>query len=193
MLKKLTLPILIIVIIVQLLVPVSMVVYGNSAQTEVEKYGTQYVLDINIASIQKGKVIFSPVQYDLWYPLYEDKYVLLGTYEDGKAYGESVSDEKPEDGDYLKPTQRNANRLDEYPVDYDGEILSSRYHDLYTKDAYIKVKVYEGNLAVTGLYIEDIPIEEWVVMYDNNSLPVKDDIIDFNEELIEDENLFENT
>mgnify|MGYP003308513830 CR=1 FL=1 len=42
MLKKLMLPILIVSIVVQLLVPVGMIAYGNKAEDDLQKYGKEF-------------------------------------------------------------------------------------------------------------------------------------------------------
>lgn len=191
MIKKITLPILIIAMVVQFIVPVSMIFYSQSIESQVQDYGTEYVIDINIASIMNGKVIFSPDISDLWIPLHNNEYVLLATDENGKAYCLEISKQKPDSEDYLNPNHRNSNRLDSYKVDYDGEILSSAYHNIYEIDAHITVKVYKGNISVTGLYIEGLPIEKWLAEYDDDSHFDNNDEFDFDEEIVwEEENLF---
>ena len=56
MLKKLMLPILIISIVIQLLVPVGMIVYGNKAEEDFLKHGKEFRIPVYIQSIYDGSV-----------------------------------------------------------------------------------------------------------------------------------------
>lgn len=190
MIKKITLPMIIIAMVIQLLVPVGMIAYSQSVEQKVLEFGTEYKIDININSVMDGKVIFSPKISELWLPLYDNEYVILATDENGKAYCSEISKQKPDSEDYLRPTRRNSNRLYSYKVDCDGEILSSRYYNLYETDSYIIAKVYKGNIAVTGLYIESLPAERWIAEFDEASIFDNYDKTDANEIIWEEENLF---
>ena len=192
MIKKITLPILIIAIILQFIVPVSMIFYSRSIETQVQDFGTEFVMDININSIMNGKVIFSPDESDLWCPLYDNEYVSIATNENGKAYCTGISKQKPDGDDYLNPSRRNTNRLDNYEVDYGGKILSSSQYNLYEIDAYITAKVYKGNISVTGLYIEGLPVEKWIAEFEDDSIIDNGNEMDFDDEIVwEEENLFD--
>ena len=51
MLKKLMLPILVVSIVVQLLVPVGMIAYGNKAEDDLQKYGKEFKIPVYIQNI----------------------------------------------------------------------------------------------------------------------------------------------
>lgn len=151
--------------IVQLAVAIFMIGYGQSVEKDVQEYGKEYKIKINIASVMDGKVIFSPEEYDLWMPLHYNTYVLLGVDEDGNAYCKEKTDKKPDTTDYISPTKRNQNRLYEYKVDYDKDISSYKI-GLYQRDAHITAKVYNGNIEVINLYIEDMPVDHWIEKFE---------------------------
>lgn len=156
--------------IVQLAVAIFMIGFGQSVEENVQEYGTEYKIKIDIASVMDGKVIFSPEEYDLWMPLHYNTYVLLGVDEDGNAYCKEKTDKKPDTTNYISPTKRNQNRLDEYKVDYDKDITSYK-SGLYQRDAYVMVKVYKGNIEVTNLYIEDMLVADWIEKFEAGEIP----------------------
>lgn len=156
--------------IVQLAVAIFMIGFGQSVEENVQEYGTEYKVQMNIASVMDGKVIFSPKEFDLWYPLHDNTYVVLGVDENGKAYCKEKTNKKPDNVDYISPTKRNQNRLDEYKVDYDKDITSYK-SGLYERDAYIVIKVYEGNIEVTNLYIEDMVVADWLEKFEAGEIP----------------------
>lgn len=112
-----------------------------------------------------------------WYPLYgETVYATLGTDEEGYATMESVSQTPPEDGDYIRATvqwvddQQREVALD-LPIDryYMNEWAAPQaeraYQDNQWKedtDVYVTVRVLAGEVVIEGLFIDDVPIEEYV-------------------------------
>ncbi len=151
--------------IIQLAVAIFMIGFGQSVEENVQEYGTEYKIPINVASVMGGKVYFSPNDSYYWSELYRNKYVILNTDENGKAYCKEVSETRPDNADYISPTKRNQNRLHEYKVDYDKDITSYKA-GLYERDAYIMVKVYEGNIEVINLYIEDMLVADWIEKFE---------------------------
>lgn len=168
---------IVILSIIQLAVAIFMICFGQSVEENVQENGTEYKIPININSVMNGKVIFSPEEFDLWYPLHYNTYVVLGVNENGEAYCKEKTNTKPDNVDYINPTKRNQNRLDAYKVDYDKEVTSYKA-GLYERDAYIVIKVYEGNIEVTNLYIEDMLVADWLKEYDAGEIPeIEQDIL----------------
>jgi predicted HTH domain antitoxin len=59
MFKKFMLPILIFSIVVQLLVPVGMIAYGNKAEDDLQKYGKEFNFKVNVVFIARGDISYS--------------------------------------------------------------------------------------------------------------------------------------
>lgn len=156
--------------IIQLAVAIFMIGFGQSVEKDVQEYGKEYKIKINIASVMDGKVIFSPEEYDLWMPLHYNQYAVLDVDENGNAYCKEKTDKKPDTTDYISPTKRNQNRLYEYKVDYDKDISSYKI-GLYQRDAHITAKVYNGNIEVTNLYIEDLLVADWIEKFEAGEIP----------------------
>ena len=166
---------IVILSVIQLTVAIFMIGYGQSVVKNVEEYGKEYKIQININSIMDGKVIFSPDEDDMWLPLHENTYVVIDTDENGMAYCKEKTSEKPENVNHISPSKRNQNRLDEYKVDYDKDITSYK-SGLYQRDAYITAKIYKGNIEVTNLYIEDMLVSDWIKKYEAGEILEVDNI-----------------
>ncbi len=151
--------------IVQLAVAIFMISFGQSVEGNLQKYGTEYRIPISVASVMDGRVYFSLENEYSWREIYYNKYLILSTDENGNAYCKENSKKRPDNVDYISPTKRNQNRLHEYKVDYDKDITSYK-SGLYERDAHIVIKVYKGNIEVTNLYIEGLPVADWLEKYD---------------------------
>ena len=156
--------------IVQLAVAVFMISFGQSVEENVQKFGTEYKIPINVASVMDGRVYFSPKDSYSWKEIYQNKYAVLDVDENGNAYCKESSKQRPDNADYISPTKRNQNRLHEYKVDYDKDITSYKA-GLYERDAYIIIKTYKGNIEVINLYIEDMLVYEWIEKFEAGEIP----------------------
>ncbi len=156
--------------IVQLAVVMFMICFGQSVEANVQENGTEYKIPINIASVMEGKVYFSLEDSYYWRELYQNKYVILDTDENGNAKCKEISNKRPDNTDYISPTKRNQNRLHEYKVDYDKDITSYKA-GLYERDAYIIIKTYKGNIEVVNLYIEDMLVADWIKKFEAGEIP----------------------
>ena len=116
MLKKLMLPILIISIAIQLLVPVGMIVYGNKAEEDFLKHGKEFRIPVYIQSIYDGSVDVRFYDYNLY---------RIGTYavmkedEDGFANLSTIVEAKPKTPDYISVTWENKEKLAGFTIDSD--------------------------------------------------------------------------
>ena len=153
MLKKFMLPILIVTIVVQLLVPVWMIAYGNKAEEDLLKYGKEFKIPVYIQSVYDGHVDTRYYEYNLFRI---GSYAVMEEDENGFVNLNTITDTKPEHPNYICVTSDNKAKLADFKVDL--SINSSRVNE---ESAYLVIKVYKGDFEVVGLYIEDIPAEEW--------------------------------
>lgn len=164
--KKLLVSALILLIIVQLFVPVSMI----ANKYDILNNGAEYkfkVEPIDPYDAFRGRYVYiHPPSANI--EVADDEtaeYALLKRDDEGFAYIHSLSDQKPEGADYVKGESRYGRfRL---PIDryYMDENLAPSAEKLVRgdrKDAYVTVRVKNGQLVVSGLYVDGIAIEEYV-------------------------------
>lgn len=155
MLKKLMLPILIISIVVQLLVPVGMIAYGNKAEDDLQKYGKEFKFPANVYSVENGNVNFSIVDSVVFYG--NDGYGVIQEDSNGYAYFVETTAGKPKGTDYIRLNDKNREEIDTFSVESEYA-----YRNIVEESAYLVVKVYNGDLEVVELYLDGIPAQEWV-------------------------------
>ncbi len=157
--KKIMLPILIISIVIQLLVPVGMIAYGNNAEDDLQKYGKEYKFRIRVYSIYEGKVDYS-ISYMA--ELYQEgKFGVIGEDEDGYAVITEIKTTRPEDTNYIRINRETRIKLDEFSV-----VTGRSYIGVQEQSAYLLVKIYKGNFEIVDLYIDGISAQEWVLNYE---------------------------
>lgn len=154
MFKKLMLPILIISIVVQLLVPVWMIAYGNKAEKDLQKYGKEFKIPVYIQSVYNGSVDVKFYEYNLFQIGY---YAVLEEDENGYANLMQTQPTKPKTSNYIYVTSENKLRLGEDFL-IDEDITAFRVHE---ESAYLVIKVYNGNFEVVELYMDGVPAEQW--------------------------------
>ncbi|MBQ4644383.1 MAG: hypothetical protein IJB72_01325 [Clostridia bacterium] len=155
MLKKLMLPILVVSIVVQLLVPVGMIAYGNKAEDDLQKYGKEFKIPVYIQNIYNGSVEVK--FYDYFYLYNTGDYIVLEENENGYTNLEKVQSKKPKTHDYIYVTSENQIKLGaEFLIDAD--ITAWRIRE---ESAYLVIKVYNGNFEIVELYMDGVPAEEW--------------------------------
>lgn len=153
--KRIMLPILIISIIIQLLVPVGMIIYGNNADAMLEKYGKEFKVPVSVQSIYEGSVDIRIYGY-YWYET--GSYVAVKESREADTdVLEEYGDTKPETDYYIRVTAENKKKLNSFEVDSDYTLWR-----ITEESAYLIIKVYKGNFEVVNLYIDNIPAEEWV-------------------------------
>lgn len=173
MFKKVTLPIIIIFIFLQLAVPAGMITYREISDFQLHKFGDEYKFRIVINSIDEGGVVYSlsATNKNSFYE--RGKYGVLKTNEDGFSEITEIVTEKPKTGTYIISNNNNsfefgssmyvpenplsgerAQQLNEKyadPEHFYDYYLSDRFQKL--RDAYITVKVYKGRTEVSGMYL----------------------------------------
>ena len=162
--KKLLLPALIAVIIIQLSVPVYMIFdkYDTLRTGEEFKF---LVLPVDPYDAFRGRYVSLNLRQDILYG--GGKYGLISVDSDGFAYIESITDEKPQTGAYIKSGSRDWFII---PVDryYMDEKLApmadslTRQRDL-DENAYVAVRVKNGKIVVSGLFIGGTAIEDIIL------------------------------
>ncbi|MCL2488728.1 MAG: GDYXXLXY domain-containing protein [Oscillospiraceae bacterium] len=160
-LKKLLLPALILVIIAQLCVPV----YMMADRYDTLKNGEEYKFKVR------------PVDpYDAFRGRYVDlylgpmdggygKYGIIKVDSSGFAKVKTITNQKPKDGAYIKSGSNDD--WFELPIDryYMDEKLAPKAEELMwsgdeAREAYVTVRVKNGKLVVSGLYVDGQAIED---------------------------------
>ncbi len=154
MIKKLMLPILVISIVVQLLVPVWMIAYGNKAEDDLQKYGKEFKIPVYIQSVRDGAVDVNFYYYNLYQI---GTYAVLEEDENGYANLMQTQPTKPKTSNYIYVTSDNKLKLGEDFL-IDEDITAFRVHE---ESAYLVIKVYNGNFEIVELYMDDVPAAEW--------------------------------
>ncbi len=152
--KKLMLPILIISIVIQLLVPVGMIAYGNKVEDDLQKYGKEFKIKVYIQSIYNGSVDVRFYDYNLFRL---GHFAVMEEDEEGYANLNTITSSKPKTSDYIIITRENKEKLADFYVD--SSFTSSIVEE---ENSYLVIKVYNGDFEIVGLYIEGIPADEWV-------------------------------
>lgn len=155
MLKKLMLPILVVSIIVQLLVPVVMIVYGNKAEDDLQKYGKEFKFQASVSYVEEGNIRYSLFESVAFYG--GDGYGVIGEDSNGYAYFVETTAGKPNGTDYIRLNRENKEKIRTFSVE--SEYV---YRNITEESAYLVVKVYNGELEVVDLYMDGIPAQEWI-------------------------------
>lgn len=171
MFKRLTFPILIFAIILQLLLPVGMIGYSIKTNNDVKKLGTEYKLAVEVSYAEDNTVYLYPKH---WFRYMQ--YAFISVDEDGKAYIFDYSDERPENGDYIRMDENTYKLLESIKVD-----CGDPDYVYLNKEGYLLVKVYNGNILPLELYIEDTPAGEWFSHYWEDTTVYEDEIVDFDD------------
>lgn len=182
MLKKFALPILILAIIIQLATPVGMITYGKKAEADFEKYGEEFKLEFSCFGIYDGEMHIDVDGYNrhLNYEEYGIPYVR----EDGTV-DIKFSDEKPESDVYIRFTAQNIKKLTYADV---GQDVTIREIPNYEK--YMVIKVYKGNVEVVELYVDGVPLKDWIELPPETTTHPGEQEILFGDESDYEENLF---
>ena len=159
--KKLLLIALVIMIVIQLFIPIYMI----ASKYDILSNGEEY------------KFVVNPVDpYDAFRGRYVSlnpltisrnqtgKYGIIRVDEDGFAYVHKVTNEKPKNETYVKSIGTSWFRL---PIDryYMDEKLAPRAETIIQqngqrRETYVTVRIKNGNLVVSGLFIDGIAIED---------------------------------
>lgn len=163
--KKYLFVALALMIIAQIGVPVSMMV----SRFDTLKTGTEYkfkVEPVDPYDAFRGRYV--AIRVDAKSSIKEEgiQYAEITVNENGFATIEKTSKEKPQNVDYIKAKMKYSHLQLPFERYYMEEKLAPRAETVYRerarKDAYIKVKVKNGNTVIEGLYIDNIKIEDYL-------------------------------
>lgn len=153
--KNLTIIVLVFAIILQLSVPVCMIAYSKNVEDALLQYGKEFKVKVNVHYAYEGSIDFKADGHYNWYTIGDC--AIIEADADGYAnLFENVGEDKPQTDDYIRVTMDNKAKLADYQIDSD--IIA---WGVYEDSAYIVIKVYKGNFEILGLYMDDIPAEEW--------------------------------
>ncbi len=162
--KNKTLKVLISVILVQILAFIAMAGYSVKAYDDIMN-STEYKMAIRPEYLYDDKISFTTRTN----PHYRtvgvyNGYVTIAFDENGYAFFNEYVEEKPDDDLYVKTNTKNNKRFNEYKIEIADEYrdLSFSMYDIEYEEAYIIFKINKGEAIVTAVYIDDIPIEEWI-------------------------------
>jgi len=155
-----------IMILAQIYIPVSMM----SSRFDILKNGTEYkfkVQPIDPYDAFRGRYI--AIYVDGGQTEYKQSkktvYAVLNTDENGFSYVGNIIESKPDGNNYIKAKSRYGRLQLPFERYYMEEKLAPKAEAAYrneTKDAYIKVRVKNGNAVIEGLYIDNMRIEDFV-------------------------------
>lgn len=169
--KKVLLPILILVFLLQLLAPIGLITYQTALEKNILQHGTDYKFKVDIHQIQDGTV-----QYRLQGFYYFDSrapYASIVTASDGfsELYYPGTAT-KPKDMPYLYiPSQKSFPNPD-LEISTASEIRYRNSYGRYTEwlfeneTVYALVRVYQGHSTVLGLYVNGTPLDDWLAAQD---------------------------
>lgn len=150
--------IIIVILIIQILTPVYLIVNKHYQLRDAETYKIT-VIGNDPYDLLRGKYITTRVDIN-----YSDEYDWVNAYkyisidEDGYMVVDDSSDSLLENKNYFTNLE-----IDRYYVNENLASKAEQYMiDNPDEEYYLTVKIKEGEYQVTGLYVNDIPIEEAV-------------------------------
>lgn len=173
MLKKLLSPVLITALIIQLLVPVGMIVFSSVKKNSMVKNGLELQFYADIENIDKNTMklripTILNFSYSDDYSEYSDvdtsktRYAVLSANENGFASIVTIQNEVPESPYYVDYDEFLYYNRIEYKS---RESIAFRGYYPFSKNysnacVTITAAVYKGELTVTGVFIDNVPIED---------------------------------
>lgn len=155
--KKVISIIFVIALVVQIFVPIGMIEYGKVATENLETKGIEYKFKIRHIDIYNGRCNFLLEEQFLLSYL-SDYVVISEDALDGYAYFDKFEERKPKVNNYIRFTDRNNIKL----RDFDTGIKDADFWNIDETNAYAIIKVYNGDVLVTNVYIDNMPVTEWI-------------------------------
>lgn len=161
--KKWLLPILAAVIVIQLFVPVYMII----GKYDTLKTGDEFkfkVYPVDPYDAFRGRYVSLNARQEV---SGSGKYGIIAVDTDGYAYIKTITDDKPKTAAYVKSGGRDwfSLPIDRYYMDEKlapkAEILTRNQDE--DQVAYVTVRVKNGNLVISGLFIDGTAIETLLV------------------------------
>ncbi|MCL2632748.1 MAG: GDYXXLXY domain-containing protein [Coriobacteriia bacterium] len=158
--KKLTVPALTLMIAVQLLTPAYMIYSRYDIQRTGEEYRFR-VYPIDPYDAFRGKYVMLNVRTEVYG---EGKYGIITVDSDGYAQVTTLTDIRPTNEPYITSS---GNRWFSMPITryYLDETIADEVEHLVwfqqpDEEAYVTVRVKNGEVVVTGLYIDGVAVED---------------------------------
>ncbi|MBQ9985989.1 MAG: GDYXXLXY domain-containing protein [Oscillospiraceae bacterium] len=160
--KKILLPVLILALVIQLFVPSYMI----WQRYDVLKSGTEVKFDIGLFDPYdafRGRYVSIRVEDAIATSFVRGRYGILEIDENGFAKISRVESEPPKEGLYLISSEEN---YFSFPHNryYMEETLAPEAEKVIgaSAEAYITVRIKNGKSVISGMYIGDVPIEEYL-------------------------------
>lgn len=156
--KKWLMPILVLVIIIQLFVPAYMIIN----KYDILKTGEEFkfrVDPIDPYDAFRGRYVSLYSRQEV---NGNGKYGTIVVDEDGFARVGEILDQKPDTGTYVKSgsSWRFSLPIDRYYMDEKFAPKAEALVQSTEQEAYVKVRIKNGALVISGLFLEDMAIEE---------------------------------
>ena len=156
--NKLMSIILAVVFVFQFTVPLSVGIAGVKSIKSVSENGREYKFRVYISYIDKNKVYFDFADegYGCSYMIYMNTYGIISEQSDG--YSMLTYSDKPAEGhDNIKLSKWKNGFY--YKFKTDNSSYSNYFSDY---DQYITMRVIGSKAVITGVYVNDIPIEVFI-------------------------------
>lgn len=155
--KKIIIPILIAVIIVQLAIPIMLV----REKYDILENGTEYKFRVNAYAV--GKKIKFEVLDDYSVQSEDAKYGVIAVNANGFAQINSIISQKPTT-DYI--TSKKDGYF-QFPINYmrlNDRAYESLFHKIYERSStvYIKVRVKDGKVVLENMFVDNMTITEYL-------------------------------
>lgn len=161
--KKVISIIFVVAIILQVFVPIGMIGYGRIAEENLQSKGIEYKFKISRIEIFNGNCIFS---LEARQPLfYKTEYaVVADDSSDGFVYFSNYMKTKPDVSNYIRFTESNLEKMRYFETDTDADIWNIE------AEAYATIKVHNGDIVVTNIYIDEMPVSKWIELHKDEGI-----------------------
>lgn len=144
----------------QILIIAGLVVYSALFSFVLDKFGKEYKIDAEPHMYVSDGVCHFDLDSDFWYA--DSKVYVVHDSKDGFYELSSYYDATKYAVDYIYCK----NRDEFFPETREYKLKNAELFDWYysfdEENAYVTVKVFMGKAAVTGVYCDGVPIEEYV-------------------------------
>ncbi len=161
--KNNTFKALIAVIVVQILAFVGMAGYSLKSYDDMMN-SMEYKMAIEPKYLYEDYIAFTTTVSRDYEPVsaYGRDYIIIDFEENGLAYFSEAVDEKPDDNFYIKGSKKNSELFGKYEIEKQDSHFTFDFFDMEYRESYIIFRVNKGNAMIMGMYIDGIPVEEWI-------------------------------
>lgn len=169
--KKLLLPVLIFVFLLQLCAPIGLITYHNALEKNILQYGTDYKFKAEIIEMRDGTIRYRVQDAYYYWDAHRPYYIAIRTEADGFAVLSMPTDDKPQDTPYLYVNNGKNFPNGLLEISTENKLHYRELQDFYitkqfeSEEVYLKVRVYQGHNTVLGLYVNDTPMDDWLTAH----------------------------